>query len=436
MPRGQAFPRKTSLSADFQGNPTGVVAQNSQICRTNKPFPMLKVGALCNQNNHAMSGVLAVICVVVWIYLIAGRGNFWLCGIRDTGRPVPELRRWPLVVAVVPARNESKYISGSVRSLLGQDYTGEFELIVVDDDSSDGTAANAMHAAESFSARRMTVIESRGPPPGWTGKLWAQNQGIAAAEKLRPEYLLFTDADIEHAPDTLTWLVRQSSAGQFVLTSLMAKLRCESLAERTDVPAFIYFFQMLFPFSWVSQPGSTTAAAAGGCMLVRADALAGVGGIASIRNSLIDDCSLAAKMKTTGPIWLGLSDRVHSIRPYETFSDVRRMISRSAYAQLRYSLLLLAATLAGMAITFMVPPLLAIFAAGLPRFLGLLAWLAMTISFLPTLRFYRLSPLWSLWLPAIAGLYVYYTLSSAYLFVKGQGGEWKGRIHADATSLR
>jgi hopene-associated glycosyltransferase HpnB len=282
----------------------------------------------------------------------------------------------------------------------------------------------------------MTVIESKGPPPGWTGKLGAQNQGIAAAEKLRPEYLLLTDADIEHAPDTLAWLVRQSSAGQFVLTSLMAKLQCESLAERTHVPAFIYFFQMLFPFPWVSQPGSSTAAAAGGCMLVRVDALASVGGIASIRNALIDDCSLAAKMKTMGPIWLGLSDRVHSIRPYETFSDVRRMITRSAYAQLRYSPLLLAATFAGMVITFMVPPLLAIFAAGLSRFLGLLAWLAMTVSFLPTLRFYRLSPLWSLGLPAIALLYLYYTLSSAYLFVKGQGGEWKGRIHADATSVQ
>jgi hopene-associated glycosyltransferase HpnB len=383
-----------------------------------------------------MSGVLAVLCVVLWIYLIVGRGKFWLCRVRDTGREMPELQRWPAVVAVVPARNESKYISASVRSLLGQDYAGELDIIVIDDDSSDGTAANAMHAAESFPGRQMTVIESKGPPPGWTGKLWAQNQGVAAAEKRRPEYLLLTDADIEHAPDTLTWLVRRSIAGQFVLTSLMAKLRCESLAERTHVPAFIYFFQMLFPFSWVSQSGSNTAAAAGGCMLVRADTLASAGGIASIRNALIDDCSLAAKMKTMGPIWLGLSDRVHSIRPYETFSDVRRMISRSAYAQLRYSPPLLAATVAGMAITFVAPPLLAIFAAGLPRFLGLLAWLAMTISFLPTLRFYRLSPLWSLGLPAIAGLYLYYTLSSAYLFVKGQGGEWKGRVHADATSVQ
>src|SRR5262245_55194083 len=383
-----------------------------------------------------MSGVLAVICVVVWSYLIAGRGKFWLCPVRDNVRPMPELQGWPAVVAVVPARNESKYISASVRSLLGQDYAGALDLIVIDDDSSDDTAATALQAAGSFPGCRMTVIEGKRLPPGWTGKLWAQNQGIAAAEKREPDYLLLTDADIEHAPDTLTWLVRQSCAGGFVLTSLMAKLRCESLAERTHVPAFIYCFQMLFPFSWVAQSDSSTAAAAGGCMLVRADTLASVGGIASIRNALIDDCSLAEKMKTMGPIWLGLSDRVRSIRPYETFPDVRRMISRSAYAQLRYSPLLLAATFAGMAITFMLPPLLVIFAAGWPRFLALIAWLAMTISFLPTLRFYRLSFLWSLGLPAIAGLYLYYTLSSAYLFVKGQGGEWKGRIHADATSVR
>ena len=383
-----------------------------------------------------MSGVLAVICVIVWIYLIAGRGWFWLCRVRDTGRMLPGLQRWPAVVAVVPARNESEHVAASVGSLLGQEYAGAFSLIIVDDDSSDDTAAKAVQPAQSFPGSRMTVVNSKGPPPGWTGKLWALNQGVVAAEKLRPEYLLLTDADIEHAPDTLAWLVKQSSAGRFVLSSLMAKLRCESLAERTHVPAFIYFFQMLFPFSWVSQPSSSTAAAAGGCMLVRADALSRVGGIASIRSALIDDCSLAAKMKSIGPIWLGLTDRVHSIRAYHTLSDVRRMISRSAYAQLRYSPLLLAATVAGMAITFIIPPLLTIFASGWPRFLALSAWLAMAISFLPTLRFYRLSPFWSAALPVIAALYLYYTLSSAYLFVRGQGGQWKGRIHADATSLQ
>src|SRR5262245_10240051 len=283
----------------------------------------------------SMSDVLAILCFAVWLYLIVGRGNFWLCGIRDSNRPVGDGERWPAVVAVVPARNEARYITASVGSLLRQEYAGKFNIIVVDDDSSDGTAADAVDAAASAPERTLTVINSKGPPPGWTGKLWALNQGIAAAETQQPEYLLLTDADIVHAPDTLAWLVRQSSAEQSVLTSLMAKLRCKSLAERAHVPAFIYFFQMLYPFAWVNRPGADTAAAAGGCMLVRADALASVGGIASIRNALIDDCSLAEKLKAVGPIWLGLTDRVHSIRPYDRLSEVKRMISRYAYAQLR-----------------------------------------------------------------------------------------------------
>src|SRR5215475_11993701 len=383
-----------------------------------------------------MTDVLAVICVVVCLYLLAGRGSFCLCAVRDTSR-MPDLQQWPSVVAIVPARNESDYITASVGSLLRQEYRGAFSVIVVDDDSSDATAERALQAAaSSVPARGVTIVNSKGLPAGWTGKLWAVKQGIAAAEELRPDYILLTDADIEHAPDTLAWLVEQASAGQLVLTSLMAKLRCQSFAERTHVPAFIYFFQMLFPFSWVCRPESSTAAAAGGCMLVRANALASIGGIESIRNALIDDCSLAERLKKAGPIWLGLTDRSRSIRPYDTFIDVKRMISRSAYAQLRYSPLLLAATVAMMTLTFIAPPLLAIFATGLPRFLGLVVWLAMSISYMPTLRFYRLSPLWSLALPGIAALYLYYTINSAYDHMRGRGAQWKGRIHADAASLR
>lgn len=384
----------------------------------------------------SMSGTLAVICVLLWLYLIGGRGAFWLGRVRDTGIDIPGIQRWPAVVAVVPARNESEYIAESVQSLLRQEYAGQLSIIVVDDDSSDETAATATHAAEAVPQRKMTVVRSEGPPRGWTGKLWALRQGIAAAEKLQPEYLLLTDADIVHAPDTVAWLVRQSCAGRFVLTSLMAKLRCESLAERSHVPAFVYFFQMLFPFSKVCRLDSSVAAAAGGCMLVRADALAKAGGIASIRNALIDDCSLAAKLKAIGPIWVGLTDRVRSIRPYGTLSDVKRMVSRSAYAQLRYSPFLLAMTTVSMAIIFVVPPLLAIFATGWPRVLGLAAWLAMAMSFIPTLRFYRLSPLWGVALPGIASLYLYYTIDSAYQYLRGRGGQWKGRIHADAPSLQ
>ena len=383
-----------------------------------------------------MGDALAVICVLVWLYLIGGRGAFWRSRVRDTDGEIPGLQQWPAVVAVVPARNESEYIAASVQSLLRQEYSGPFGVIVVDDDSADETALKAAHAAEALPHRKMTVVQSKGPPPGWTGKLWALKQGIAAAELSQPEFLLLTDADIVHAPDTLAWLVKQSSARHLVLTSLMAKLRCESFVERSHVPAFVYFFQMLFPFPWVCRPNSGVAAAAGGCMLIRADALANAGGIAGIRNALIDDCSLAEKLKTIGPIWLGLTDRVRSTRPYATLSDVKQMVSRSAYAQLRYSPSLLAASTAGMVVTFLVPPLLIIFATGLPRSLGLVAWLTMALSFIPTLQFYRLSPLWSVALPAIASFYLYYTLNSAYQYLRGRGGQWKGRIHADAPSLQ
>jgi len=382
-----------------------------------------------------MSEVVAIICALIWLYLIVGRGAFWLCGVRDTDRPSLDVPQWPAVVAVVPARNEANHIAASIGSLLRQEYSGSFRIVLVDDDSSDETALIATRAAASAPSQ-LIVVGSESPPRGWTGKIWAVKQGIASAEELQPEYLLLTDADIVHAPDTLAWLVKQARAGGFVLTSLMAKLRCESLAERTHVPAFIYFFQMLFPFSWVSKPHASTAAAAGGCMLVRADALENAGGIASIRNALIDDCSLAEKLKKVGPVWLGLTDRSRSIRPYDTLADARRMIARSAYAQLRYSPLLLAATIAMMVLTFIAPPLLAIFATGLPRFLGIVVWLAMTISYIPILRFYRLSPLWSLALPGIAALYLYYTIISAYDHMRGRGGQWKGRIHAGATSLQ
>ncbi len=362
------------------------------------------------------------------------RGQFWRALDHDAAKPAPPAQ-WPSVAVIVPARNEAALIGASLQSLLQQDYPGPLSVIVADDDSDDGTAAAAMHVAGMNPSRQVTVVSSGGPPAGWTGKLWALKRGIAAAEPSRPDFFLLTDADIVHAPDTLGWLVARSVSGRFVLTSLMAKLRCDSLAERSHVPAFVYFFQMLFPFSWVRQPHSGVAAAAGGCMLVRADALARIGGIASIRNALIDDCTLAAKLKRVGPIWIGLTERVRSIRPYATMSDVKQMVSRSAYAQLRYSPLLLAGTAAGMTLTFLVPVLLAIFAGGFPEYLGLAAYLAMALSFLPSLRFYRLSPLWCLALPGIALLYLFYTFDSAYRHFQKVGGQWKGRVHFNEPSL-
>jgi len=357
--------------------------------------------------------------------------------VRDGAVHAP-LERWPAVAVVIPARDEAETIAMSVQSLLRQNYPGCLSIVVVDDGSSDGTAEKARRAAGDTNGPQVTVITGGALPAGWTGKLWALQQGIEAAEasEERPDFLLLTDADIVHAPDTLTWLTAHAARGRYVLTSLMAKLRCESLAERSHVAAFVYFFQMLFPFTWVCRADLRTAAAAGGCMLVDAAALRLAGGIGSVRDALIDDCSLAKRLKQSGPIWLGLTDRVRSLRPYVRLADVRQMIARSAYAQLRFSPLLLAGTVAGMAATFLLAPLFAVFATGLARELALATWLLMALSFLPTLRFYRQSPLWGPALPVIALLFTLYTLDSAYQHWRGRGGRWKGRVHLGAASLR
>ena len=267
---------------------------------------------------------LAALTALIWLALLFGRGFYWLGRVRDDER-VPAPERWPSVVAVIPARNEAAVIGESVGSLLRQDYPGALAVIVVDDDSSDGTGAVAAAAGQG-APHGVTVLTGAVLPPGWTGKLWALKQGIAAAEQGAPDFLLLTDADIAHRPDSLSWLAAKAARDGTVLTSFMAKLRCESLAERSHVPAFIYFFEMLYPFAWVRQPKARTAAAAGGCVLLKTEALRVAGGIESIRNALIDDCSLARRLKAVGPIWLGLTERVHSIRPYPHFADVRQMI--------------------------------------------------------------------------------------------------------------
>lgn len=379
--------------------------------------------------------LVAGITAIAWAYLLVGRGRFWANPVCDDER-VPLPAQWPSVAVIVPARNEADHIAASIGSLVRQDYAGRLDIVVVDDDSTDGTGQSA-EAVGQGAMRSVSVVTSRGLPAGWTGKLWALKQGIAAAEqRFRPDYLLLTDADIVHAPETVAWLTAKAVSGGYGLTSLMAKLRCQSLAERVHVPAFIYFFQMLFPFTWVKEPQAGTAAAAGSCVLIKAGALRDAGGIDSIRNALIDDCALARRMKTVGPIWLGLTERVRSIRPYDDFASVRRMIARSAYAQLRFSPWWLAGALLGLALTFMAPPLLALFADGVPRLLGAAAWLAMAASMQPTLRLYRVSPLWGLALPGIAFLYAIYTLDSAYQHVRRRGGQWKGRVHVNAPGVQ
>ena len=271
-------------------------------------------------------------------------------------------------------------------------------------------------------------------PAGWTGKLWAMQQGIASttASGSPPDFLLLTDADIVYAPQMLGWLVAHAGANKLALASLMVTLRCDSLPERSLIPAFIFFFQMLYPFSWVNRPAAATAAAAGGCMLVRADALQQAGGIEAIRSALIDDCALAAVLKAKSPIWLGLTARVRSLRRYPQWSDISHMVSRTAYAQLRYSPPLLLATVAGLALVYLVPPLAALLGTGTSRAFGIGAWAIMAILFQPTLRSYGLPPLWGVALPAIAGAYLVFTVQSAIASVRGKGGLWKGRFQAAA----
>lgn len=369
-----------------------------------------------------MSAAIAGAALAVWLVLLFARHGFWLTRERDT-RALPAAPvAWPAVVAVVPARDEADVIARSLGSLVAQDYPGAFRVILVDNSSSDGTGAIA--------AALGGVEVMRGAPlaPGWTGKLWALAQGVARAGEA-PAYLWLTDADIEHAPDTLRMLVTRAEAGELALVSLMARLRCDSLAERMLIPAFVFFFQMLYPFGQVNRrkgPG----AAAGGCMLVRREALAAAGGIAALRNALIDDCTLGALLMRQGPIWLGLTDRSLSIRPYPGFGAVAAMIARSAYAQLGYSPIVLAGTIAGLALVYAAPPALALFGHGLAQIMAAIAWGLMALAFQPMLAFYRRSPLWGIALPAIAAFYAGCTLLSAWQHARGRGGMWKGRAQA------
>jgi hopene-associated glycosyltransferase HpnB len=382
---------------------------------------------------------LAALSCAIWSYLLVARGGFWRTSQRDDGAPAvpPQGFDWPHVVAVIPARDEAEHIGGTLTALLKQDYPASFHVIVVDDHSSDHTADEARYAAAAAGASdRVTVLAAPSVPEGWTGKVWAMHQGVKHLERMPglPEYLLLTDADIRHASDTLTMLVRRTVCNHLVLTSLMARLRCSTFAERAMIPAFILFFQMLYPFAWVNRADRKTAAAAGGCMLVKRQSLQAAGGLEVIRGELIDDCALARLMKRQGPIWLGLSMHVLSVRAYRSIGEVRRMISRCAYAQLRFSRWRLAAVAAAMAITFLAPPVLALCGSGATRILALLAWVQMALAMQPTLRFYGRSPWWGLALPAIAGAYIVFTVDSAYQHWRGRGGEWKGRVHQQTAS--
>jgi hopene-associated glycosyltransferase HpnB len=373
--------------------------------------------------------LIATIPLAIWIYLFFARGNFWQLQ-EDNSDPAP-LDHWPRVVAVVPARNEAETIARSVVSLVKQDYPGEFSLIVVDDHSDDGTAALAMQAAkEAGVAGRVSVHFAAELPPGWTGKVWAMNEGVRATDKT-PDFLWFTDADIVHAPNTLRRLAARAEADSLDLVSLMVLLPSGTFPERLLIPPFLYFFLMLYPPRWIADPKSRTAGAAGGCILLRRAALERIGGLAAIRNEVIDDCALARAVKrSAGKIWVGLTRASVSLRSCGRISEIRDLIARTAFTQLCYSFLLLLAALLGLVVTYILP-LFSFFTGEDPAwFLAATAICLMAVSYGVTVRFYNLRFLWALTLPVAAIFYAYATCLSAARYWLGRGAQWKGRSQA------
>ncbi|SOY68476.1 glycosyltransferase [Cupriavidus taiwanensis] len=370
---------------------------------------------------------LSLLSLAIWGVLLFGRAGFWRVR-RPPAGPAPAT--WPEVVAIIPARDEAGVIGSAVAAVLGQRYPGRLALVVVDDHSADGTADIARAAAATTARpRALTVIGARELPAGWSGKVWAQSEGLAAADRIAPQarYVWLTDADIRHGPGVLAGLVARAEAERRDLVSLMVRLRCASAWERLIVPAFVFFFAKLYPFARVRDPRSRVAAAAGGCMLARRAALARIGGFATIRGELIDDCSLAARIKPGGAISLELADDSVSLRPYDDWRSLWDMIARSAYTQLRHSPLWLAGAVAGMVLTYLVPPVLAL---GWRLWPAWLAWAAMALAYLPMLREYRqpwwLAPL----LPVTALFYLGATIDSARRYRLRRGGQWKGRSQA------
>ena len=386
---------------------------------------------------------LSLLSVLVWLALLFARHGFWRADqqLPPASPRADDGRAWPAVTAIVPARNEEAVIAESLASLLDQDYPGRLRILVVDDSSGDATAARARAAfAERQAGNRQGNILTAPPlPSGWAGKLWALN---TAEQQLRqgtaPAYVWLTDADIRHGPDTLTRLVEKVCDGHLAMVSQMVRLRLDSFWERRLVPAFIFFFQKLYPFPAVNAPERSTAAAAGGCILLDWNALMRIGGIAALKDALIDDCTLARLVKRSGgTLWLGLTNDSVSLRPYPGLAAFWAMVTRSAYAQLNNSPLMLIVTLLSMSLTYLAPPLILLTwplhgnaGAGL---LALLACLLMATAYRPTLRFYGFPAWQALWLPFAALLYTVMTLDSARLHWLGRGGAWKGRHYGQGN---
>ena len=382
-----------------------------------------------------MLTALTLACCASWVWLLQWHGNFWHILLPRAPRSAPE--SWPEVAIIVPARDETEVLPRSLPGLLAQDYPGAWRIILVDDHSGDGTAAAATAiAAAAGMSGRLTVTQPPALPAGWSGKVHAMDWGVRQAGDAAA-YYLFTDADILHAPHSLRLLMARSLADRVDLHSLMVKLRCRSFWEKLLVPAFVYFFQMLYPFTWSNAPGSRVAAAAGGTMLVRRAALEEAGGLAAIRGAIIDDCALARAIKFRASrepprtLLTLTTAEARSLRRYETLDSLWRMISRSAFTQLRYSWLLLALTVLGLFVVFIMP-LLLLFAGGPWMIGGLAAIVLMLYSYMPMVQFYGLNFMYSATLPLAAALYLLATLDSARLYAMGRGGAWKGRVQAKA----
>lgn len=379
--------------------------------------------------------VMAVLCAAIWVGLIGFHGRFWQAGPILQPVRLPPDGSYPPVCVVVPARDEAESVQDCLSSLLGQDYPGTLHVVLVDDNSTDGTGALARAVPDPLG--RLTIVTGQERPAGWSGKLWAVAQGVAEARRLIPAeqgYVFLTDADITHDPAHVATLVAKAEGDGLDMASEMVALNCESAAERALVPAFVFFFALLYPFALVNDPRSRVAGAAGGSILIRRAALSRIGGIESLRGALIDDCTLALRVKRSGGgLYLGHSRLARSIRPYPHPRDVWRMVARTAYVQLRYSPLILLGTVAGMVLVWIAPMLLALFGHGPARLLGAAAWVASMASFVPTLRRFGLPVAWALLLPAIASFYSAATIGSAIDHHRGRGVVWKSRAYTEAT---
>jgi len=383
---------------------------------------------------HLVALICGLLCAVAWIYLLAAHGSFWkVWRLGSDVSPADAVNG--TIAVVIPARDEAEVIGTTVKSLLAQSCATAVRVFVVDDHSSDGTAEVARQVAQACGRPEgVTVISGRALPAGWTGKLWAVQQGIEQALRIDPDFLLLTDADIHHDRKNLATLVAIAESGNYDLASFMVKLHCRSFAEKLLIPAFVFFFFMLYPPERIRDMRRKVAGAAGGCLLIRPQALQKASGIAAIRGQIIDDCALAKAVKASGGrVWLGLTPFARSTREYESFAEIERMISRTAFNQLRHSAARLIGSIAGLAITYLLPLALLLSGNTLLVALGALCWLLMAIAYAPMVRFYSLSVVWALTLPAAATFYMFATVHSAVKFWSGRGGEWKGRAQ-DVTA--